>query len=103
WRLIDYFKSHARRVHVAIGTGSVTGDAATARIILDWLKGQRNKRFSLRDLTQARRSIRSKDPEGGLAYLERHGAIRLIQSPKDGPKRGRPHSLVYEVNPLLFS
>jgi hypothetical protein len=102
WRLIDYFKSHARRVHAAIAQGPETGEMRAVKAILQWIQAGSLLTFKERDLKQARRWIEQEDLENALSYLNARHAIRSCPAPQTGSKGGRPSSS-YEVNPALLS
>jgi hypothetical protein len=101
-RLIDYFKSHFRRV---IGSIQGTkGDNRHARDMLEWLLNRAKPRFTERDVNDVFR-VRFKDhPEysqEALDWLTKRHCIRRLPSP---PKsRGRTPSQGFEINPRLFS
>ena len=106
WRLISYFKSHARRVHTAIAQGTGGGGGPVVRVIVDWLRADTRLAFSESEFKQARRTIEPADLADALDFLSKQNAIRLQSHPeeqKDRRKGGRPRSNVYEVNPALFA
>jgi hypothetical protein len=102
WRLIGYFKSHARRIHAAIASGPGTGEARAAKAIVEWIQSGRLLTFKERDLKQARRWINAEDLDAALADLAKQNAIRPFEAPASNPRAGRPRSPTYEVNPSLL-
>lgn len=99
WKLIGYFKSHARRVHGAIAGGPASSGRAV-RAIVAWLREDGRAAFTERDISQARRWIDPDDLAAALKHLTDRGAIRRLQ---DAPTGGRPRSPSYEVNPALLA
>jgi hypothetical protein len=102
WRLVAYFKSHARRVHAAISRGPGMGGGPVVKAIVAWLRQDRRESFTVRDLTQARRTIKDADLADALRFLVGRDAIRLKPAPPKNPAGGRPPSPEYEVNPSLL-
>jgi hypothetical protein len=100
WRLVAYFKSHARRVHAAMALGSGIGGGPVVKAIVDWLRNGPNLSFSEHDIKQARRRIEPEALERSLAYLTTRNAIRERPPVSTG---GRPGSPVYDVNPALLA
>ena len=101
WRLIAYFKSHARRIHTAIATGPGTGEMRAVKAIVDWIRAGQRASFTAHEFKQARRWVKDDDMAGALAYLTGQHAIRPRPAPKTGPKGGRPPSPSYDVHPAL--
>src|SRR5262249_48296960 len=98
-RLVDYFKSHARKVHAVMDADP---RVARARRVVRWIAANRLKRFSKRDAHQALRgtfrAVEDMDPI--LALLEKHAIIRAEpHQGRGGPGRGRSPS--YEAHPRL--
>ena len=58
WRLVDYFKSHARRVHAAIACGPGTDKMRAVKAILDWVRAGQRASFSEHEFKQARRWVK---------------------------------------------
>lgn len=102
WRLVAYFKSHARRIHAAIACGPVNGTMRAVRSIVEWVRDGRLATFKEHDLKQARRWIKGDDLADALSVLTDRGAIRECPAPDLGPKGGRPPLPSYEVNPTLL-
>ena len=103
WRLIAYFKSHARRVHTAIACGPDTGETRAAKAIVAWIRDQRRSSFTESDIKQARRWISDEDLADALPYLSARNAIRPGPvPPQPGPKGGRRLSPSYDVHPGLL-
>lgn len=102
WRLVAYFKSHARRVHAAVALGSGVGGGRVVRAIVDWIKEGQRLTFTERDITQARRWVTDDDLARALDHLARCHAIRPREAP-DTPRIGRPPTPTYDVNPALLN
>lgn len=102
WRLIDYFKSHARRVHATIGRGPGGGGGPVAKAVVDWLRAGHRASFTEHEVKQARRWIDPAELADALAHLAARHAIRPRPRPTSGPKGGRPASPSYDVNPALL-
>ncbi len=102
WRLIDYFKSHARRVYAATAYGPRLGGGPVVEVVLRWLRGQGNPSFTLRDFGQARRSINQADLNVAIKYLVGRNAIRPVDSDQARRRPGRP-SAAFEVHPDIYS
>jgi hypothetical protein len=100
WRLVAYFKTHARRVHAAMAHGSGIGGGPAVKAIVDWLRDGPHLSFSEHDIKQARRRIEPVALERSLAYLTTRNAIRERPAVSTG---GRPRSPVYDVNPALLA
>ena len=97
-RLIDYFKSHCRKVHAVMDSDP---RVYLARKVLRWIVAEGIERFSRRDAHQAFRSLFKTvdqiDPI--LTLLEKHGLIREAITERAGP--GRKPSPTFEVNPHI--
>jgi hypothetical protein len=102
WRLVTYFKSHARRAHAATALGPGIGGGPVVKAIVGWLRDGHRLGFSERDIKQARRWITDDELADALAYLTDRNAIRPHEVLTDGPKPGRPASPTYDVNPALL-
>jgi hypothetical protein len=102
WRLVAYFKSHARRVHATIALGTGVGGGPVVRAVVDWIRSGRRVSFSERDVKQARRWITDDDLAEALDHLAERNAVRPREAPPDRAKGGRPASPVYDVNPALL-
>jgi hypothetical protein len=96
-RLIDYFRSHALKVHAALGSDTRVADATR---LWKWAKLQGTPTFSRRDAYRAMRGRVSRvdDLEPILELLVKHSFIRPQDVSRPGP--GRKPSEVYEMNPL---
>src|SRR5262249_35069436 len=98
-KLVDYFKSQARKVH-----GVLASDPAVygAGKVLTWLKQSGLAEFSKRDAHHALESTFSKsaDLDGPLGLLTEKGWVRAKRAEKK-TEPGRPPSPVYEVSPYL--
>lgn len=103
WRLIAYFKSHARRVHIAIASGPPNGAMRAVKAIVEWFRDGHRASFTESEISQARRWIKGDDLADALSFLTDRGAIRERPAPQPGPKGGRPPSPAYDVNPALLT
>jgi Protein of unknown function (DUF3987) len=101
WRLIGYFKSHARRVHAVIACGPSTGEARAVKAIVDWIRDGHRASFTETEIKQSRRWIADDDLADALTYLTGRNAIRPRPVPQTGSKGGRPASPAYDVHPDL--
>jgi hypothetical protein len=111
-RLVDYFKSHTRRVHCVLDADPRHRDAGR---VLRWITNSVNsannanleqgeKVVSVRDVHRevlgSRKSV--DDTETVLSVLVRHGYLRpILLEAKKGP--GRRPSPRYEAHPCLFT
>ena len=102
WRLVDYFKDHARRVHSTISRGSGIGGSAAVQAIVKWIRDDRRTAFTLRELKRARDWITADGLDEALAYLINRHVIRLVEALPAKPTGGRPPSPAYDVNPSLY-
>ena len=107
--LLNYLKSHTRRVHEAM-KARARGEEGSEDVqcILKWIFRRQSESFSRRDLTRDLGSTFSRRPkalEEALAWLVKHECIRRQPEPDRPPgTRGRTRSPVYLVNPhLIFS
>ena len=103
WRLIAYFKAHARRIQAAIASGPVDGPARAVKVIVEWIRAGHRASFTESEISQARRWIKGDDLTDALSFLTGRGAIRERPTPQPGPKGGRPPSPAYDVNPALLT
>lgn len=101
WRLVDYFKSHARRVQ-AVANDPRIGGGPVVRAVVEWITKGPRRSFSERDIKQARRWIKDNDLSAALAYLTKRHAIRPRAETDEAPRVGHPRSPVYDVNPSLL-
>jgi hypothetical protein len=98
-QLIAYFRSHALKVHAALGSDKRVADASQ---LWKWIRRQERATFTRRDAYRAMRGRVSRvdDLSPILELLTKHGYIRPVhEESQSGPKGGRP-SEVYEMNPL---
>jgi Protein of unknown function (DUF3987) len=102
WKLIAYFKSHARRVQAAIARGPASGKTRAVKAIVEWIRAEHRALVTESDISQARRWIGKDDLADALTYLADRHAIRSRPAPQIGPKGGRPPSPAYDVNPALL-
>jgi hypothetical protein len=99
--LVDYFKSHARKVYAIMDADP---RAAAARRLVRWITQTGLWQFTRRDAYRAMRgtcqTVENIDPI--LSLLEKHGYVRPL--PPDGDIRpGRKPSPVFEAHPSLFT
>ncbi len=99
FRLVAYFKAHARKVYAIMAADPCTREAAH---VLRWLMRSHDmKVFSRRDAHRqlAHTFPRSESLEAPLTRLVEHGYLRVLSSDqRNGP--GRKASTRYEVNTL---
>jgi len=103
WKLISYFKSHARRVRVAISCGRGIGGGYVVKAIVEWIRSGSRQSFSERDIKQARRWIGLSELADALSFLVHVNAIRAHAVSPIKPKGGHPPAQSYDVNPAIFS
>jgi hypothetical protein len=104
WRLVDYFKSQARRVYAGIHGRKDEGNE-DVRALLGWIIRNGMTRFSIRDLD--RNFDRFKDDAAArvdaLGWMASRNLIRSETVTSDAKLRsGRKRSPSYEVNPALW-
>jgi hypothetical protein len=101
FRLIAYFKAHARRVYAAIG-GKHDDGGEDVRCIVRWLRRGDRTEFSERDLTRNLRRFRN-DPTlaDSLGWMTEHNLIQPREAPTKNAKPGRKPSPTFDVNPRL--
>jgi hypothetical protein len=102
WRLVGYFKSHARRVHAAIASGPSTGGTRAVNAIIEWVRSRGLPSFTEHEIKQARRWIKDDDLAAALDCLTNRNAIRPRPTPQTCTRGGRPPSPTYDVNPGLL-
>lgn len=101
WKLIAYFKSHAKR---ALDYGGPIGSAGVAaQAIVKWIRDRGLTSFTERDVKRARTWIEGEALEEALGHLAKKNAIRVQPSLGGSRGRGRPASPAYDVNPDLHS
>ena len=106
WKLIAYFKSHARRVHESISLGSGVGGGSTVKTIVEWIRFHSRLSFKERDVAQDRRWIAPDKLAAALNHLAQVNAIRPQTLPThETPKPGRPCVSVLrrESSPTRYS
>ena len=103
WRLIAYFKSHARRIHAVIASGPINGAMRAVKAIVEWIRAGHRASFTESEISQARRWIEGDDLADALSFLTGRGAIRERPAPQPGPRGGRPPSPAYDVNAALLT
>ncbi len=121
WRLVDYFKSHARRVyswlHDARNSGPPRGARSNlrrnvgpprgAQLILRWISNHRESEVvSFGELTRDYSSSNGYDREmliQGMCWLEQHRVLQVVVGGEDAGKRGsrrrgRPRRRLWEIH-----
>jgi hypothetical protein len=99
-KLVDYFKSHARKVYAIIDADP---RVAAARRLLRRLVQGKVSQFTRRNAFRAMRGAGFKtveDIDPILSLLEEHGYIRPLQTGHDN-RPGRKPSPAYETHPSL--
>ncbi|WP_165220225.1 DUF3987 domain-containing protein [Aquisphaera insulae] len=101
WRLADYFKSHARRVHAAISRGPADPDALS---LLSWIKRRGATTFREADVRSDLRRYRDDPPAlaGAIKALTDRGVIRSKPEDRDPATPGPKPTPLYEVHPALL-
>jgi hypothetical protein len=96
-----YLIEHAKAAYGMMGANPALEGA---KHILEWIRRRGARQFSKRDLYNETRSRfpQVKDLDPSLTLLVEHEYIRSEESYGEEPKRGRPSSPVFQVNPLLF-
>jgi hypothetical protein len=100
WKLIDYFKSHARKVYAALDADP---RVAPARKVVSWIGREQKARFSRRDVHQGLKGTFKKveEVDAILALLQKHGLIRAAAAgSRSGP--GRSPSPLFESHSSLL-
>ena len=103
WRLVSYFKAHARRIHASMAGKAVDG-GEEVRALLGWVIRNNLAEFSIRDIDRNFDRFKQ-DPAARTDAIEWMIARNLIRQPepKDStPKPGRKPSPRYEANPALW-
>lgn len=105
FRLVDYFKSHARRVHTAID-GKDTHGGADVQALLRWIVRNGRREFSHRDVGV--NFDRFKDDEATLIDALNWMVARNLIRPRPDASRearrpGRRPSPRYQTNPALWT
>jgi hypothetical protein len=105
-RLVDYLKSHLRRVHALMRVKSKGNDGGeVVSVILKWIRRKRLESFSERDLTRnfPKLSNQPLDLQRALTWLEARKCLRhRPELAKPEGRRGRAPSPVLDVNPRLI-
>jgi hypothetical protein len=99
WRLVSYFKSHARRVY---GVMSAAETIKQAKRIMEWARRKGVTSFTRSeafDYVKNKTLAKSDDLILPLQVLEAYGHVRRVVV--TDPKRGRPADQ-YNVNPLVL-
>ena len=100
-----YLMAHARAAYGQMGADQAVEDA---KYMLDWLRRdleRETKTFiSRRDLHQGTKARfpRVNMTEPGLRLLCEHGFLAPHQNEESTPKKGRPASPTYDINPCLY-
>ena len=98
WQLVNYFKSHTRRVY---GVMNADPDVKQAARILGWIRKRNGIPFTRSEAISCLKTksvSKSVDLSQALQLLVSYGYIRRVAS---GPQRGRPAER-YEVNPSIL-
>jgi hypothetical protein len=99
-RLTDYFYSHCKKVHVALGLDQEVEDA---RRVLEWVRREKAREFKryqvFEDVKSKIRFPRIEDLDRPIDRLLKHHYLRLKPAVK---KPGRPPDPVFEVNPAVY-
>ncbi len=103
WRLVTYFKSHARRVYAVVHLGVAGPEAVAVKAIVGWLRDGSHTTFTERDVKRARSWITPDVLSKALSHLTKSNAIRPQETPQGTVKPGRPPSPTYDVNPSLYA
>jgi hypothetical protein len=97
-RLIAYFRSHALKVHAALGSDS---EIEEAQRVLQWIEREDRESFKRwevhKDVRNSGRFQRIESLDRPLQRLIEHGYLRRAEPESQG--RGRPADPVFEVNP----
>jgi hypothetical protein len=102
-RLIAYFKSHARRVHAAMG-GKANDGGDDVRALRRWILRNAVESFSERDVRHHLPRFRKDEAASAdaLAWMTGHNMIRARQGPEAPRGPGRKRTPTYDVNPRLL-
>jgi hypothetical protein len=108
--LVDYFKSHARRVYPCLRSGFSDKRGRDANAVLDWIKKNRAKieaksppHFTWRNIRhdlRARFAGQEKDLQGALKFLESRDYLKEVSR---GGSGGRLPKSDYHVNPAVWN
>jgi hypothetical protein len=97
--IAEYLVAHARAAFSLMGADPAIEDAKhVLRRILDDGRDRITKRDIFRR-AQSERFERADDLDPPLRILVDRGYLREVEVPVEGPKKGRPPSPTYEVNP----
>lgn len=101
WRLVDYFKSHHRKVRAYLQGGNVGGMPEGARLIVNWIRANPDaETFHQRDLTRNYHRFRDRAfLEDSLDWLMRKNAILPVREEDKPSRTGRPRSRAWAVHP----
>ena len=105
WRVIDYFKAHARRVHATLSGKHGQGNE-DSQALLGWIGRNSLTVFSIRDINRNFDRFKHNQAalEDGLKWLIARNLIRpQPQPPRDPSKGGRNKSPAYEVHPTFHT
>lgn len=101
-RIAKYFIEHAKKAFSLMGAND---DIIKAKIILQKLKQVEGLEVSQRDIFQKckgnQKFAKVDTLKETLNFLEEYGYIRTKKQ-SDMKSRGRPHSVMYELNPMYF-
>jgi hypothetical protein len=102
WRLVGYFKSHARRVHAAIARGPANPDALA---LLGWIRRNGKDWFRLAEVSDDLRARFRDNPDAlaaAVAALSRLGMVRPRPEAIEPGRPGRRPSTAFDVHPELL-
>jgi hypothetical protein len=106
WRLVDYFKSHHRRVRASLEGQGMGGAPEGARLVLNWVKNHPDQvSIPQSELTRTYPPSRYDRAmmEDGLLWLQQRNALRRTPKPDRPPRSpGRPSAPVWQIHPDLL-
>ena len=105
WRLVDYFKSHHRRVRSFLENTSSTFQPEYAHLVLNWLRRHPDKdQISFRDLTKVYSPSDGYDRAGfedAIQWLMARHVLRpkKEKEDRDRSKGGQEPSPTWDIHP----
>jgi hypothetical protein len=106
WCLVDYFKSHHRRVRAYIEGKGMGGAPEGARLVLNWIRNHPDQvSIPQSELTRTYPPSRYDRAlmEDGLLWLQQRNALRRTLKPDRPPgSPGRPSAPVWQIHPDLL-
>jgi Protein of unknown function (DUF3987) len=103
WRLVEYFKTHMRRVLSArLGERPALPADSAAQVVMRWIgKHPEQKVVRFRELTRSYCRAHGFDRQmllDGVSLLERRGLLRQVaEDPNEGRRVGRPRSTSWTI------